>query len=72
MILVILLAIAVIFGFIFLSLVIRGSILAGDLFACPNCGHQLLFGQYYTIHAADQARIKCPKCKIRDMCSKKI
>jgi len=71
-----LLVIVFVLGFIFLGLVIRGSVLAGEHFACPNCGHhfyakwyQLIFGQRYTIHAFGQARIKCPKCKMRDMCS---
>ena len=77
MFLVVLLVIVFVLGLIFLSLVIGCSILAGEPFACPNCGHQfyakwyqLIFGQRYTIRAFDQARIKCPKCKIRDMCSR--
>ena len=74
---VVLLVIVFIFGFIFLGFVIGGSVLAGEPFACPNCGYhfyakwyQLIFGQGYTIRAFGQAKIKCPKCKIRDMCSR--
>jgi len=73
----IIIGIGLILGFIFFGLVIRGSVLAGEPFACPNCGYhfyakwyQLIFGQGYTIRAFGQARIKCPKCKILDMCGR--
>ena len=65
-------------GLLTLRQLIGGAMLRGELFACPNCGHrfyakwyQLMFrSQRYTVHMFNQARIKCPKCKIRDMCGR--
>ena len=45
-------------------------------FACPNCGH-IFYVKWYNlilketvILMRDKAPLKCPKCKMRDMCSR--
>lgn len=51
--------------------------LSDDLFVCPNCGHSFhvkwyhLIFKLFTIYAYNQAKLRCPNCKIKDMCSKK-
>ena len=49
--------------------------LAENPFVCPNCGQQffikwykLNFGRSYTVYAFGKARLKCPHCKVSDMC----
>ena len=44
-------------------------------FVCPNCGsefhkkwYHLLFHRYNTIRAFGKANLKCPHCKVTDMC----
>jgi len=73
----------IILGMIFLGLlgvsfIAGGAWLGREPFICPNCGHsfyakwyQLMFYKRYTIRAFNQARLKCPKCKVRDMCTTK-
>jgi len=49
---------------------------AEDPFVCPNCGyifyvkwHKLYF-TWGTIMTSNKARLKCPKCKQKDMCGR--
>lgn len=50
--------------------------LASDPFACPNCGHVFYvkwFKLYFTWGTAlmyGKAKLKCPRCKQKDMCSR--
>ena len=72
---VVLIVIVVILGIPFIRFAIRGSSEASNRFVCPNCGHHF-YAKWYqlmfaggTIHAFNCAKVKCPKCKITDLCS---
>lgn len=79
------LIILAILGFVlYVILQIRTSIhtyhrlvkLAEEPFVCPNCGHRfyvkwykLIFEEQF-VHTRNKAPLRCPKCKIKDMCSR--
>ena len=54
----------------------RLSEMAEKPFVCPNCGHRIYVKWYklifkeFSIHVNNNVLLKCPKCKIKDMCSR--
>ena len=54
--------------------ILRSEEISKKRFVCPNCGHvfyakktQIFFRQA-TFYMTERVKLKCPKCKKKDMC----